>query len=628
MCGICGFYDTEHRAAEDTLARMTDKLVHRGPDDSSSWRDDRTGIGLGHRRLSILDLSPLGRQPMHSACGRYVIAYNGEIYNHRELRVELGDYPFRSTSDTETILAAVSRWGLVPALRRFVGMFAFALWDRETRELHLTRDRLGIKPLYVARQGNSIVFGSELKALRGYPGFQSVVDRNALSLYFRHGYIPAPHSIYKNVSKLHPGTIASFSSPDQGPTVTTYWSAQEVWLEGARSPFVGSMEEAVSELDRLVRDAVKSRMLSDVPLGAFLSGGIDSSTVAAVMQAQSARPVKTFSIGFLEPRYNEAPHASRVAAHLGTEHTELIVTSRDLLDVIPDIPKYWDEPFADSSQVPTYVLSQMARDHVTVCLSGDGGDELFAGYARYMILDRWGCVERIPLPLRRLLSKGLAAAPNHLFRVLGEWGDKVRWRTDALAENDFTGFYRRMVSHSPSPVEFVFGSTEPDSALTDVANHIGGDRFFQMTFWDTVGYLPDDILTKVDRASMAVGLEARVPLLDHRVVAFAASLPTSMKVCEGKGKQVLRRVLDRYVPRELVERPKMGFGVPIQEWLGRELRDWCESLLCVDLIRSQGYIDADRVQSIWREYLRGSRHLNHQLWDILMFQAWLEEAKP
>ncbi len=627
MCGICGVL-APGGAVDDGLIRgMADTLAYRGPDDSGVWTDAEAGIGLGHRRLSILDLSPLGRQPMHSACGRYVIAYNGEVYNHLALREELPEYPFQSTSDTETLLAAVSLWGVEKSVNKCIGMFAFALWDRQAEELYLVRDRLGIKPLYYGVSDGVLLFGSELKALRAYPGFSAAIDRNALSVYFRHCYIPAPYSIYENVSKLKPGTIARFGQGKTTPELTTYWSARDVWTTGLSRPFPGGMVDAVGELESLLTSAVGLRMLSDVPLGAFLSGGIDSSVVVALMQAQSSVPVKTFSIGFHEAGFNEAKHAKEVARHLGTEHTELYLTPKDLLDVIPFIPQYWDEPFADSSQIPTYCVSRLARDHVTVSLSGDGGDELFAGYSRYFMMDRLRHTLNIPGKIRKPLARLLESVPAPMMRALGCFGDRVRRRTDLLDCDSIVELYRNVISISRDPARFVLGAVEPGSEMTSPGNHIDGDHFHLMTLLDTISYLPDDILTKVDRASMAVSLEARVPLLDHRVVEFAASLPTNMKVRSGRGKEVLRQVLYKYVPAQLIDRPKMGFGVPIQKWMRNELRDWCEALLSPDLIRRQGYLDVVKVRKMWSGYLDGADHWNYPLWNVLMFQAWLEHQE-
>lgn len=632
MCGITGFitpsgYGEERLRA--TARTMTDSLAHRGPDSDGIWVDPAAGLALGHRRLAILDLSPLGAQPMVSQGGRFVIAYNGEVYNHGELRPELeaAGYAFRGTSDTETMLAAIDHWGLVRALQRFIGMFAFALWDRETRELQLVRDRLGIKPLYYGRAGRDFVFGSELKALHAHPDFGGRVDRDALCLYFRHNYIPAPFSIYQGIHKLEPGCVLTLLPGQTEPKLERWWSAREVWEQGEVHPFGGTAGEALDELERLLGDAVAKRMLADVPLGAFLSGGIDSSTVVALMQAASTRPVKTFSIGFGEQVFDEAPYARAVADHLGTEHTEFTLSPQDLLNVVPLIPEYWDEPFSDSSQIPTYCVSRLARQAVTVSLSGDGGDELFAGYERYFWALKWRYVEFLPRPVRRMAAMAGKALPEAAWHLMGARGTRMHWRLDGLCSGNFQHFYRYLLSHFKDPGALVLGAREPETVLTRERRRFS-DRFKLMTLLDVESYLPDDILTKVDRASMAVGLEARVPILDHRVVEFAAALPTSMKVRDGKGKWLLRRLLHRYVPEALVERPKMGFGVPIERWLKHELRDWCESLLDERKMREQGYLDERAVRRIWHEYLGGQGNWYYYLWDILMFQAWLERWKP
>ena len=629
MCGICGMLLFGERPEPEILRAMTDSLAHRGPDDGDVWTDPKAGIGLGHRRLSILDLSPQGRQPMHSSDGRYVIAYNGEVYNFRELRTELEGFghAFRGGSDTEVLLAAILQWGLEKAVPRLVGMFAFALWDRLERKLFLVRDRLGIKPLYYGRVENGLVFGSELKALRACPAFDSEIDRNALALYFRHNYVPAPWTIYRAARKLEPGCILCLGPKENEPTITSYWSALEVWNRGAGQPFAGSMKEAEDELEERLSEAVRSRMIADVPLGAMLSGGIDSSIVVALMQKHSARPIKTFSIGFHEEAYNEAEHAKAVAAHLGTDHTELYITPRDMLDVIPNIPGCWDEPFADSSQIPTYLVSRLTCEHVTVALSGDGGDELFAGYQRYFWMDRWSMVERIPLWLRQLLTPAIKAVPWRFYGAFGALGYKIRWRLNMLSTREFRDFYRYFMGHNQHPTDLVPGSHEPISPMTASYDMHFGDRFRQMTFLDTKAYLPDDILTKTDRASMAHALELRVPILDHRVVEFAATLPIDYKVRDGMGKQVLRNLLYRHVPRELVDRPKMGFGVPMLQWLQNDLHDWCHDLLTPHRIADQGYLNAASVAQLLTRFDNGEIMWVHHLWDILMFQAWLEAWK-
>jgi len=604
---------------------MTDTMSHRGPDDSGVWVDAKKKVALGHRRLSIQDLSKLGAQPMHSACGRFTLCYNGEVYNHFNIRQNLSGYPFKSSSDTETILAAVSRWGLEKAVKKMVGMFAFALWDEQERTVSLVRDRLGVKPLFYGKVGNDLVFGSELKAIRKYSGFDSIIDRNALSLYFRHNYIPAPYSVYQGIKKMEPGTIVTFDDSCELVRTSTFWSAKDVWMEGVESPFSASADEVADELEKLLSKAISGRMLSDVPLGAFLSGGIDSSIVAAIMQAQSSQPIRTFSIGFHNAKYNEAEHAKAVATYLGTNHTELYVTPSDLLDVVPSIPALWDEPFGDSSQIPTYILSKLTRKHVTVALSGDGGDELFSGYQRYFSMDKWEIISKIPKSVRSVAGSGVRRLPSNSFDFLGGLGPKIRWRLDILGMSQFSEFYRYFMSHFKHPNEFVLGSKEPATHLTRDENNITDDRFSQMAFWDIIGYLPDDILTKVDRASMGAGLEARVPLLDHNVVEFAAKIPTSMKVHGVRGKIPLRNVLSRYVPDSLIDRPKMGFGVPIGQWMREDLREWCEDLLSPAALRKQGYIDEKFVGKIWKSYVGGNDAWQYYLWDILMFQSWLEE---
>jgi asparagine synthase (glutamine-hydrolysing) len=658
MCGIAGLWDirsqvdVQERAA--AIRHMARTLTHRGPDDEGYFQDESAGLALGHRRLSILDLSPLGRQPMVSASGRYVIAFNGEVYNFTALgrELELDGTAFRGRSDTEVMLAAIDEWGLMPAVTRFIGMFCFALWDRQNRTLFLVRDRLGIKPLYYGWAGGTFTFGSELKALRACPGFDNPVNRDALTLLLRHNYIPAPYSIHDNIHKLMPGTILAVTSrlaaaPQNLQTIAahedTYWSAREVTECGVAERFGGSREEAAQQLDRLLREAVGQRMVADVPLGAFLSGGIDSSTVVALMQTQSERRVKTFSIGFHEGGYNEAQHAKAVARHLGTDHTELYVTPEEAMAVIPNLPALYDEPFSDSSQIPTYLVSKLAREHVTVSLSGDGGDELFGGYNRYFWGRRlWAMLSRIPRPLRAVTGHALGAVrpalwgrvgaltapllPRHL-RV-SQSADKARLLAEILAVPSADALYRRLVSHWKYPEVLVSNTREPPTALTDpVRCAYLADYTERMMFADMVSYLPDDILAKVDRASMGVGLEARVPLLDHRVVEFAWRLPLDLKIREGQGKWLLRQVLYRYVPKELIERPKMGFGVPIEHWLRGPLRDWAEELLDERRLKQEGFFDPTPIRQKWAEHLSGQRAGHYCLWDVLMFQAWNEYSK-
>ncbi len=619
MCGIAGFWQQGGATQSALTARaraMADALVHRGPDDTGLWTDVEAGVAFGFRRLSILDLSPAGHQPMGSQSGRYVIAFNGEVYNFREMRMELecSGYRFRGHSDTEVILAAIEAWGVHAALGRFVGMFAIALWDRQERKLSLIRDRLGIKPLYYGWMRGTLLWGSELKALRTHPSFREDIDRDSLALFLRHSAVPSPYSIYKNVYKLPPGSMLTVDTPSEEAVMrkpVVYWSAQRVVEDGVRNGFDGNEAQATDQLDRLLREAVRLRMIADVPLGAFLSGGIDSSTVVAMMQSQSQRAVKTFSIGFREDDYNEAPHAREVAAYLGTEHHELYVTSREALDVIPRLPEIFDEPFSDVSQIPTYLVSRLTRSHVTVSLSGDGGDELFSGYSRYRTAQRiWNTMGWLPLSLRRSLGTLLPGRRGEVWR-------------DLLGMPSAEALYHRMVSHWKKPQELVIGGTEPPTQLFRMQEGPGGLEFPRhMMLADLVSYLPDDILAKVDRASMAVSLEARVPLLDHRVVEFAMSLPASMKVRGGQGKWILRQVLERYVPRKLTERPKMGFGVPMGAWLRGPLRDWAEDLLSSDRLRREGYLDPAPVRKIWEDHLSGARDWQYYLWDVLMFQAW------
>lgn len=642
MCGISGILDRTASASPEaltSLARaMSETLRHRGPDDDGVWVEAAAGVAFGFRRLAIIDLSSSGHQPMQSACGRYVIVFNGEVYNFLALRAELEPrgHRFRGHSDTEVMLAAISEWGLEHAVPRFVGMFAFALWDRTERTLHLVRDRLGIKPLYYGWIGSTFVFGSELKALRAHPGFRPEVDRNALALYLRHGYVPAPHSIYRGVFKLPPGTTLALRSDEPAPPVpVAFWSALETAKRGLDEPFSGSADEALAELDRLLRDAVRLRMIADVPIGAFLSGGIDSSTVVALMQAQSPRPVRTFTIGVRDAGYDEAAHAREVAKHLGTEHTELYIEPGHALELVPRIPDWYDEPFSDSSQLPTFLVSQLTRGHVTVALSGDGGDELFAGYTRYAWANPLRLSLAIPLGMRRWLAARLEqispARIDGLFEVLPGRirprmaGDKTHKAASALRLADTEEIYRRLVSYWPDPESVTTGAVEPKGVLWDETIARALPNLIQrMQYLDLVTYLPDDILTKVDRASMAVGLEARVPLLDHRVVEFACRLPLGLKIRRGRKKWLLRQLLYRYVPRATVERPKMGFGIPIESWLRGPLREWAEALLAEQRLRQDGFFDPSPIREKWEEHLSGHRNWQYLIWDVLMFQAWRE----
>jgi asparagine synthase (glutamine-hydrolysing) len=652
MCGIAGFVDLRRRTSSEELRivakRMADTLRHRGPDSEGVWVDAAAGVALGHRRLAIIDLSPTGDQPMVSGKGRFVIIYNGELYNFKELRHELescGDVPvtFRGSADTEVMLACFDRWGVEVSLPRFNGMFAFAVWDRQERILHLSRDRMGEKPLYYGWLGETFFFGSELKALRAHPKFRAEINRDALMLYMRHNCVPAPHSIYRGIYKLPPGNLISLTSENaRDVKPVPYWSLQEAVVGGTAKPFVGTAEEAIDQLDTLLRDAIRIRMLADVPLGGFLSGGVDSSIITALMQAQSARPVKTFTIGLRESAYDEAQSAAAVARHLGTDHTELYVTAAEALSVIPKLPRMYDEPFADSSQIPTFLVCQMARQHVTVGLSGDGGDELFGGYNRHVWSNRiWDAVGWLSPSVRSVLSGALrSVAPeswDKLWSICAPLlpesakhrnpGLKLHKIADMLPVKDRESLYLRHSSHWADPADVVIAGTEPDHE--SVRNELAQlpDFIHQMMFLDTITYLPDDILTKVDRASMAVSLETRVPFLDPRVVDFAWSLPLSMKVRGGQGKWLLRQLLYRYVPQELIDRPKAGFGIPVETWLRGPLRDWAEALLDERRLQLEGFFNPAPIRKIWSAHLAGRGLWQYHLWDVLMFQAWLEENR-
>lgn len=640
MCGITGFWQLEpfdRDRAGARVAAMAKAIRHRGPDDSGVWIDEEGRIALGHRRLSIVDLSPEGRQPMVSRSGRYVLVFNGEVYNYRRIRDELaGEASFRSNSDTEVMLAAIERWGLTEATRRFIGMFAFAVWDKHQRELALVRDRLGIKPLYYTPTARSLVFGSELRALTQYP-IDRALNGEAISGLLSYGVIPAPLSVYRGTFKQLPGTILRFRETDLSrPTTEMYWSAVAVAREGLAQPFTGSDEAAVAELESLLRDAVGLRMIADVPLGAFLSGGIDSSTIVALMQSQATQRVRTFSIGFREAEFNESLNARAVARHLGTEHTELVVGAREALEVVPKLPEIYDEPFADSSQVPTFLVSSLTRRHVTVALSGDGGDELFGGYNRHVWIPLvWSVARRIPAALRSRIGATLESATPGLFdrlyssserflperlriRIPGEKLVKLGAAFRCASEIDM---YERVKVHWTSSELSLLEKAQ--STLRHPQARLNDARA-SMMLRDLEDYLPNDILTKVDRASMAVGLEARVPLLDHRVVAFSWRLPGRLKVRGTQGKWILRRLLARYLPEALFDRPKMGFGVPLAAWLRGPLREWGETLLAERRLRQDGLLNPSMVRAAWSEHVSGRRDRHHELWILLMLNAWLD----
>jgi len=648
MCGLTGFlrpgsFTAEY--AQTALENMSNSITHRGPDDSGVWFDCDAGIGLAHRRLSILELSPAGHQPMLSGSGRYQFVFNGEIYNHLALRKSLEETglapQWRGHSDTETLLAGFDVWGIPQTIEKSIGMFAFAVWDKKDRELTLGRDRLGEKPLYYGWQKDTFLFGSELKSMRVHPAFNAEINRNSIALMMRHNCIPAPYSIYYGISKLIPGCLLKVSLARCEPEITAYWSGKQVVEAGRENPFNGSPEQAVQELEILLKDAVGLQMMADVPLGAFLSGGVDSSAIVALMQAQSTCPVRTFSIGFYEDLYDEAQYAKAVARHLGTDHTEMYVTVQDALDVIPRLCTLYDEPFADSSQIPTCLVSHIARQHVTVSLSGDAGDELFGGYNRYLVTQNiWGKLSKLPVGLRRLLAGIVTSVSpqkwNSLARSLCSvlprragavnWGDSLHKGAGVLASCSAAELYRGLVSHWPDPTELVLGTTEPSTVLTDLARQpTVGSEAERMMALDMLSYLPDDILTKVDRAAMGVSLETRVPFLDHRVVEFAWRLPLEYKLRDGVGKWALRQVLYKHVPKTLIERPKQGFGVPIDSWLRGPLREWAEELLNENRLMQEGYFNAGAIRLKWQEHLSGQRNWQYHLWDVLMFQSWLED---
>lgn len=646
MCGIAGFIgdrDSDSEQAESVLLRMCRSLDHRGPDSSGTWQDSDTGIGFAHTRLAILDISPAGAQPMRSASGRFVITYNGEIYNHLALREALSQSGLPITwaghSDTETLLAAIEAWGVRRTLERIEGMFAFALWDRREKVLTLARDRLGEKPLYYGRQDSGpFLFASELGAMEQHPRFRREVDRSSLCLFLRHGYISAPFSIFRGIRKLEPGCFLTLGSGDGEPFVERYWSAMDTAMDGAANRQSGSDSEFTDELERTLEAVIGRQMLSDVPLGAFLSGGVDSSAVVALMQKQSRRPVKTFSIGFHEQGFDEAKHARDVARHLGTDHTDLYVTPEQARAVIPCLTSIYDEPFADSSQIPTFLLSSLAREQVTVSLSGDGGDEMFGGYNRYLLTSQlWRRISRLPSSLRALLSSTLAAVPPTAWTALGDaagralprfarvnrLGGKVHKGARLIKSDSLAELYSGMLSVWDDPGSLVLEADEPAPVADRDAAFARLGPVEGMMALDSVGYLPDDILVKVDRASMAVSLESRIPFLDRNVVEFAWRLPFDLKVRNGESKWILRQLLYRYVPKELIERPKMGFDVPIGHWLRGPLRDWAEDLLSQHRLESQGFLRPAPIRREWRTHLSGRVDASARLWPVLMFQNWL-----
>lgn len=642
MCGIAGIYDQRRVGdpqLEATAEIMAKTLVHRGPDSGGVWTDPAAGVALGHRRLAIRDLTPAGHQPMLSSCGRFVIAYNGEIYSQTEIASDLRvqGRVLKGESDTEVILEACALWGVEHTVERLIGMFAFSLYDKASKELVLVRDRLGIKPLYWGKFGPLFLFGSELKALRAVDGWEPALNRDALSAFMRHNYIPAPYSIYKDVYKLEPGSILRLKE-DGTHSVKKFWDMKEVVKYRSVTKQLISDGDAIEQLDELVTDSVCRRMVSDVPLGALLSGGIDSSIVAAIMAERSSRPVNTFSIGFEDPAFNEAPYAAEIARHLGTDHTELYAEASHALGMVEKLPHWFDEPFADSSQLPTALVCELTKQHVTVVLSGDGGDELFAGYNRYTLgFEAWRKANVAPYAIRKALSRGLLnrseKSLDRLNRLIprswrrGQLGNKLHKFAHAILLEDPDVMYRQMLSHWSDPDDLVLGAQEPKGVLWDPEVKKLVPHFLdRMQYLDTLTYLPDDILTKVDRTSMIVALEARVPLLDHRLVEFAWSLPRRMKIRGGESKWALRQILYKRVPRSLIDRPKMGFGVPIDQWLRGPLRDWAESLLDETFLRKQGVFCPEPIRARWEAHLAG-QNWAYPIWNVLMAQAWLRENK-
>lgn len=631
MCGLTGFWDFSASDSGPQLTQilqaMADQLQSRGPDSSGSWVNPACGIALGHRRLSIIDLSAAGHQPMISRSGRYVLIYNGQVYNAKALGDKLlaaGHPPFRGHCDTEILVEACEAWGIEETCKQAIGMFAFALWDQERRQLSLVRDRFGVKPLYWGFQGDCLFFGSQIKSFFPHPRWAPTLDREALAALFRFLYIPTPLSIFEGIQKVPPGVILTIT-PDRQVTSRTFWQAADL-IHIPKTKL--SLAEAIDGLEELLKEAVQLRMVSDVPLGAFLSGGVDSSLVVALMQAQTMSPVQTFSIGFDEPSYNEAPYAAKVAQHLGTYHHELYVTPTDVFNLIPHLPTWYDEPFADSSQLPTLLISQLARQHVTVSLSGDGGDEIFAGYTRYELVKTWGRIlSALPFRVRLNIVKALCRVSQESWDKIGQamsivrLGDKVQ-RVNQWLRRDFSCYEDVMTQH-PRKDSLVLDHESP--VLFPWQDRLAGHwKVEAMQLIDLMTYLPDDILTKVDRASMAFGLEVREPLLDHRLATFAWSLPPTYKIHRGQLKYLLKQVLYRYVPATLVDRPKMGFGVPMGVWLRGPLQAWAQDLLSPARLKAQGLLDVDAVQTLWQQHISRQVNASPILWGLLMFQEWYQ----
>lgn len=645
MCGIAGFVSLNIVDYKSVLKAMVAKMNHRGPDSNGIWHNENCNVGLGHARLAIVDLSISGHQPMNSISGRYTMVFNGEIYNHVSIRKKLDAAKrinWKGTSDTETLLVAIENWGLNKTLENCVGMFAIALWDSKEEKITLARDRMGEKPLYYGWVNGNFVFASELKPIQSFPLFSNPINRNALSLFLKHCSIPDPYSIYEDVYKLEPGTILSIDVKSKAIKKERYWSIEKMANENNDPTFTGSSEQAVENLEQLLHEAVQLQMQADVPLGAFLSGGVDSSVIVALMQTQSDKKVNTFSIGFDQKEYNEANHAKKVANHIGTNHREAYMTGKEVSDIVPLLPKIYAEPFSESSQIPTYLVAEIAKKEVTVSLSGDAGDELFCGYSRYQLANQsWNKSSRIPYFLRHSVSKLISNLPIGLLEVLlkpfeGKTnmnGHKINPVDRLLKVVPLLNFNKRkelyskgFMTHNLDATDWVLKSEETKSLFE--TNKLEMDSFFsEMMAVDLMTYLPNNNLAKVDRASMANSLETRVPLLDHRIVDFAMSLPIEYKLRNGVDKWVLREVLYKYVPKKLIERPKMGFGVPLAEWLRGPLKEWCENLLNKKRLDEEGFFDSKIIRTKWKEHLEKKRNWQAQLWDVIVFQDWLDNQK-
>ncbi len=648
MCGITGFYSKTSSTFNNAILKMNSAISHRGPDSNNTWQDKNSGVVFGHQRLSILDLSMAGNQPMKSNSERFIITYNGEIYNHHEIRQDLKkigkNIKWKSNTDTETLLEALEIWGVEKTLQKIVGMFAFGLWDKKNHTLYLIRDRMGEKPIYFGWQGEGdnkvFLFGSELKALKAHPEFNRKINRDAITLQFRHNYIPDPYSIYKDIYKLQPGHYLKLSEKDltKGilPSPVMYWSLIKNVIYGNSNQISLDEENIKNDFEKLLKLSVKQKMISDVPLGAFLSGGIDSSTIVALMQSQSNYPIKTFTIGFKEDDFNEANYSKKIAKHLGTDHTELYFSSKEALEVIPKLPSIYDEPFSDNSQIPSFILSQLTKQHVKVALSGDGGDELFCGYNRYISINNWSKkFDLFPKSLRKILSyTARTISPYNWDKILKllpvlnqntNFEQKINKGTRALEANNLPDLYNIIFSNWQNPTDVVINSREPGTLLSKFKTELPMlNNYEKMMVLDLITYLPSNILVKVDRASMASSLEARVPLLDHKLVEYAWKIPHTLKMRNGKGKWILRQILNNYVPKNLTERPKMGFGIPIGNWLRGPLRDWAENLLSEKRLTQDGYLNTKLIRYKWKAHLSKKNNWQYDLWNVLMFQAWID----